>query len=75
MSIRKRFAAQVVVPCTVQMKQAVVKTAIEFGLSNADVARMCIEEALGTVRSRLAADRDHRTKSLAVDPNGLAAAS
>jgi hypothetical protein len=75
-SLRKRYDAQVVVPCESAMKAAVRKTAHDFSLSDAEIARMCIETALPTVRSRLTAERERRSTNLAAtDPERLAHAS
>lgn len=73
-SLRKRFDAQVVIPCQREMKDAVRKTAADFEVSDAEIARMCIEAALPEVRRRLAAEREQRTANLTV-PDALAQAS
>lgn len=71
-SLRKRYDAQVVVPCEMTMKMAVRKAAEEFGLSDADIARRCIEAGLTTVREHLTAERRARASRLTaeVDPSG-----
>lgn len=66
-SLRKRFDAQVVVPCESIMKAAIRETAERFGLSDADIARRCIEAGLVTVRKQLAAERGQRASRLTTE--------
>lgn len=70
-SLRKRFDAQVVVPCESIMKAAIRKTAEDFGLSDADIARRCIEVGLATVRQQLTAERGQRASRLTTEADRI----
>lgn len=66
-SLRKRYDAQVVVPCEMIMKRAVRKVAATYGLSDADVARRCIEIGLTMVHEQLATELEQRQSRLTTE--------
>lgn len=70
-SLRKRFDAQVVVPCESIMKAAIRKTAEDFGLSDADIARRCIEIGLTDVRRQLITERGQRESRLTTEADRI----